>query len=466
MAGTLAFAATRLTLHLRDVTGDQSTITLVNAAAMLLFSLVLMLLSREYSAPKRLSTFPAIGILARDTLLGAAGTAFLSYVTKGFFTGLTSPSRLALGVTIGSFFVLGCVARVGLGALQRRQYEAGQGVRRVLIAGDGRVADELLQIIGERPEMGVAVVGRLRLDVPEWRGVSAESTLPALTIRDDMDGLREFDLTLRSSRASEVIIALDPENQSVLPRLADFLDIAHVPYRVVPSLFEETYRTTELLRRSEIPVVDLQTNPLDRLGRTAKRAADLVFSSLALILLSPLLLAITLTTVATSGMPVIFAQERVGKNGRRFMVYKFRTMVKDAEARLKELEQQNELAESNGRMFKIRRDPRVTRVGGVLRKLSLDELPQFFNVLSGDMSVVGPRPPLPREVAHYERTHLYRLRVLPGITGLWQVSGRNDLSFDDMVALDRYYVDNWSLWLDLNIVLKTFWVMVSRKGAC
>ena len=397
--------------------------------------------------------------------MGFAGTALLSYATKGFLTDLTEPSRLVLLVTATVFLAVGCAARVGLGALQRKQYQAGQGVRRVLIAGDGHTADELLQLISERPEMGVAVVGRLRLDVPEWRGASADDTLPTLTIRDDMDGLREFDLTLRSSRSSEVIIALDPEDQAALPRLADFLDVAHVPYRVVPSLFEETYRTTELLRRSEIPVVDLQTAPLDRLGRTTKRAADLVFSSLTLLVLSPLLLGITLAIVATSGLPLIFAQQRVGMNGRRFNVYKFRTMVKDAEARLKELEHQNELAESSGRMFKIRRDPRATRVGAVLRKLSLDELPQFFNVLKADMSVVGPRPPLPREVDNYERDHLYRLRVLPGITGLWQVSGRNELSFEDMVALDRYYVDNWSIWLDLNIVLKTFWVLVSRKGA-
>ena len=146
-------------------------------------------------------------------------------------------------------------------------------------------------------------------------------------------------------------------------------------------------------------------------------------------------------------------------------MYKFRTMVKDAEAKLKDLEAHNELPDANGRMFKMRRDPRITRVGSVLRKCSLDELPQFVNVLKGDMSLVGPRPPLPREVAKYERDHLYRLRTQPGITGLWQVSGRNELSFEDMVRLDRYYVDNWSLGLDVRIVFKTFAVLVSRKGA-
>ncbi|MBN1631149.1 MAG: sugar transferase, partial [Thermoleophilia bacterium] len=168
--------------------------------------------------------------------------------------------------------------------------------------------------------------------------------------------------------------------------------------------------------------------------------------------------------VADSGLPLIYRQQRVGKNGRRFNMYKFRTMVKDADRRLAELQAANE-ADPEGRMFKMRDDPRLTRVGRILRKWSLDELPQFFNVLRHEMSVVGPRPPLPAEVEKYEQEHLYRLKALPGVTGLWQVSGRSDLDFEDMVRLDRYYLDNWSLGLDLGIILKTIWVVLNRRGA-
>jgi lipopolysaccharide/colanic/teichoic acid biosynthesis glycosyltransferase len=191
---------------------------------------------------------------------------------------------------------------------------------------------------------------------------------------------------------------------------------------------------------------------------------DVCVAVVLLVLLLPLEFLIILAIVAESGLPIIYQQERVGKNARRFQMYKFRTMIRDADKRRIDLEAQNE-AGTDGRMFKIRNDPRVTRVGAVLRRFSLDELPQLFNVLKKDMSMVGPRPPLLIEVERYEEEHLYRLKARPGVTGLWQVSGRSDLHFDDMVKLDRYYLDNWSLLLDAEILLRTVFVVVSRKGA-
>ena len=214
-----------------------------------------------------------------------------------------------------------------------------------------------------------------------------------------------------------------------------------------------------------MPVIDVDDDALDRLSRTVKRTMDVSLSLLVVLVLLPLELLAAAAIVIESGRPVFFKQQRVGKNGRRFTVYKFRTMTHNAESRLKELKAENELSDSAGRMFKMRKDPRVTRVGAVLRKLSLDEFPQFLNVLRGEMSVVGPRPPLPDEVERYEREHLYRLRALPGITGLWQVSGRNELSFEDMVRLDRYYLDNWSLGLDLSIILRTIPIIFTGRGA-
>jgi lipopolysaccharide/colanic/teichoic acid biosynthesis glycosyltransferase len=472
--------------HLRDTPSEQMGITLLYGGFILAIAIALLLRSRQYSITKRLDSLSSIGYLLRDTGMAAAITALVSYATKGFFTGHTTPSRLAVGIVILTFFFWGTLARVVLGALQRRQYATGRGARRILIAGGGKAAAELLQLIVDRPQLGVVVMGKLRLDIPEWprRETATVSSAgktpeaderdplelsaefwPTLVVSDDLEGLRQLDQLLRTTQATEVIVALDPEAQGAVPRLADFLSLAHVPFRVVPSLFEDTFRAGELLGHSSIPVVDLAVSPLDRVGRIAKRAMDVCIATFVLVTLFPVWFPVGLAILAESGFPVIFAQERVGKNGRRFTLYKFRTMVKDAEAKLEDLEAQNELAASDGCMFKMRKDPRVTRVGNMLRKCSLDELPQFVNVLKGDMSVVGPRPPLPREVTKYERDHLYRLRALPGITGLWQVSGRNELSFEEMVTLDRYYVDNWSLRMDVRIMFKTFGALVSRKGA-
>jgi lipopolysaccharide/colanic/teichoic acid biosynthesis glycosyltransferase len=183
---------------------------------------------------------------------------------------------------------------------------------------------------------------------------------------------------------------------------------------------------------------------------------------LALVVASPMLLVIAGFIKATSPGPVIFSQERVGRNGRPFKLHKFRTMYIDAETRLQELLEQNE---AQGPMFKMKEDPRITRLGRLLRRTSLDEFPQFFNVLFGEMSVVGPRPPLVREVEQYQTEHLCRLKGRPGITGLWQVSGRSALSFEQMVQLDRHYLENWSISLDLQIIAKTFWVVLARDGA-
>jgi exopolysaccharide biosynthesis polyprenyl glycosylphosphotransferase len=233
---------------------------------------------------------------------------------------------------------------------------------------------------------------------------------------------------------------------------------------VVPSLFEESYLHADLLGYGELPVIDVDVDPLNRVERVFKRGLDIIASSLLLILgFIPGLLLVTAIKLDSRG-PVFFKQLRVGKNGRRFLMYKFRTMVTDADELVDDLEESNEKG-TDGHLFKIKDDPRVTRVGGFLRKWSLDELPQLINVYRGEMSLVGPRPPLPREVENYHSEHFCRLKGLPGMTGLWQVSGRSDLSFDEMVKLDKYYLDNWSVALDLSIMLKTFYVVLARKGA-
>jgi lipopolysaccharide/colanic/teichoic acid biosynthesis glycosyltransferase len=194
-----------------------------------------------------------------------------------------------------------------------------------------------------------------------------------------------------------------------------------------------------------------------------KRTFDLTVGSLAVLVSAPLWLAIAGLIKATSRGPVMYQSERVGKNARTFRMFKFRTMVRGADLLLPQLLDKNEF--SGGVLFKLKNDPRVTTIGGWLRRWSLDELPQLLNVLRGDMSLVGPRPALPNEVAEYEEWHLRRLEVRPGITGLWQVGGRSELSFDDYVRLDLFYIENWSVIYDLFVLGKTLPAVLLRRGA-
>jgi len=197
------------------------------------------------------------------------------------------------------------------------------------------------------------------------------------------------------------------------------------------------------------------------LTRPVKRAIDVAGAMLGLVLLSPVFGLVALATLVVEGRPVLFRQERVGLRGRRFTLLKFRTMVPDAEARLADLGTRNEI---HGPGFKITEDPRLTRTGRFLRRSSLDELPQLWNVLTGEMSLVGPRPPLPDEVADYQGWHRRRLEVRPGITGLWQITARREGEFDRWVELDVAYIDNWSLGLDIRILLRTIPVVVAFQG--
>jgi len=198
-----------------------------------------------------------------------------------------------------------------------------------------------------------------------------------------------------------------------------------------------------------------------RLELFAKRSFDILFSLLALVLISPALLLIAILVKLDSTGPILYVSERIGRNGKQFRFFKFRTMVKDADSLRGALQHLNE---RRGSLFKMSNDPRVTRLGKLLRRYSLDELPQFFSVLSGDMSVIGPRPCLTSEYAHYTKEQRRRADVVPGITGLWQVQARTDPSAETYFAMDTFYAENWSLWLDFKILLKTVGVVFSGTG--
>ncbi len=211
-----------------------------------------------------------------------------------------------------------------------------------------------------------------------------------------------------------------------------------------------------------VPLISIKEIKLYGFNAILKRITDILFSLVIITLLLPLFLFLASIIKMDSRGKIFFTQSRIGRDGKRFKMYKFRSMISNAEEMQANITKQNE---ADGPIFKIKKDPRITRIGKVLRKLSMDELPQIFNVLRGEMSLVGPRPPLPKEVEKYNTWHLKRLHVNPGMTGLWQVSGRSDLPFEEMVKLDIYYIQTWSVWQDIKILLKTIPVVLFTKGA-
>jgi lipopolysaccharide/colanic/teichoic acid biosynthesis glycosyltransferase len=227
-----------------------------------------------------------------------------------------------------------------------------------------------------------------------------------------------------------------------------------------PSVTEELKATGSIIIERAIQVPQ---NPQVGIGAVAKRALDVLIAGAALVLLSPLLLLVSIAILIETGRPVLFAQKRMGQGGKIFTVYKFRSMTQDAECKLPEVRANNQI--KDGPIFKWKTDPRITRVGRFLRRTSLDEAPQLFNVLLGSMSLVGPRPPLESEVLQYEDWQLRRLAVRPGMTGLWQVGGRSDLSFTQMVQLDIEYVNRWTPWLDIQLLLRTPVAVFTGRGA-
>ncbi|MGA2339906.1 MAG: sugar transferase, partial [Terracidiphilus sp.] len=234
-----------------------------------------------------------------------------------------------------------------------------------------------------------------------------------------------------------------------------------VDLRVIPDLYDGLAWNSPIEYVGQFPTIPLHRGAVPEIGLIFKRIFDTVFSTLVLVLFSPVLLAIAIAVKFDSPGTVFYSSERIGKKGVVFRCMKFRTMVRDADMRRAEIMHMNERDDV---LFKVSNDPRITRLGRFLRKYSLDELPQFINVLRGDMSIVGPRPPLAGEVRKYDLDHLRRLDVTPGITGLWQVQGRQDPSFASYVSLDVTYIDSWSIWLDFKIIMRTIAVVFAGTG--
>ncbi|MDQ1288787.1 MAG: hypothetical protein QG622_2353 [Actinomycetota bacterium] len=325
----------------------------------------------------------------------------------------------------------------------------GAASHRVLVVGDGCSRDTLVRRLGASTYHGLRVVAVCDPTEPDATGVAGVAHVRRLAEFVGAD-------TVAVTHSTRM-------NADTLRRIAWALEDTGVDLLVAPAFTDIAGPRIHVRPVSGLPLLQIAKPEFRGPRRLVKAVIDMVGSVGLLICLSPLLLLIAVVVRATSAGPVLFRQTRVGRNGRPFTMYKFRSMDLDAELRLGELRTLND--HGDGVLFKLRDDPRVTRIGAYLRRYSLDELPQLFNVVLGQMSLVGPRPPLPREVARYARDVHRRLLVKPGLTGLWQVSGRSDLDWDETVRLDLYYVENWSVALDAEILGKTFFTVLRGSGA-
>ena len=336
-----------------------------------------------------------------------------------------------------------------------------------LVVGRGPEAAFCIKEMRERPSLGYRVIGAVDSGT---LGAEVPALYEGVPVVSDLAGLPE---AIRESGANEVIIAdSHVDGDALFDVMMRCGRRRGIEFRIAPSLFNCLPSKTEVDQIGALPMIRLFREPLSDFARGTKRISDIVISVVTLALFSPFWLLIALLIKFDSKGPVFYAQERVGMDGRIFVVYKFRTMRVDADSEIHREYQRKFIAghaeanvgDAQKPAYKLRDDPRITSVGRMLRRLSLDEVPQLFNVLRGDMSIVGPRPPIPYEVEAYELRHRKRLDMKPGLTGLWQVSGRNRLPFEEMVKLDLFYIENWSLLFDLKIILRTVLVMLRGDG--
>jgi exopolysaccharide biosynthesis polyprenyl glycosylphosphotransferase len=409
----------------------------------------LLLVTREAYTSRRTVALAAevwqvVQVVGAGTLtLAAAGWLLrLDFVSRPF---------LVLFALINLFFLV--AEKLALRLLARRVRRSGANYRSLLIVGINPRAEEVARIIGEHPHWGLRMLGFV---APNGDHGSEVNGLPVLGTADELPRI------LQQEVVDEVIFVLSRRQLEEFEE--SFLLCSELGIRARVALYFPHLKARVLLEELEgIPLLTFTTTPGAPFPLFVKRLGDITASLAGMLLTAPLLPLIAAAIKLGSPGPVLYSQQRCGLNGRRFTLLKFRTMVEGADRRLDEVAHLNEV---EGPAFKARRDPRVTAVGWVLRRLSLDELPQLLNVLKGDMSLVGPRPPLPDEVEHYERWQRRRLSMKPGITGLWQVSGRAGLDdFNRWIALDLAYIDQWSLWLDLKILLKTVPAVLSTRGA-
>ncbi|MBI4301048.1 MAG: sugar transferase [Chloroflexi bacterium] len=420
-------------------------------AAQIFLSLILFIayaLGGLYRRPLR-APFADEGVsILATTSIGITLTLALVYLYRGL--------AYSRGVFLIAWFLIILLLalsrmlwRLLLAELRRR----GFAVQRVLVVGGDHLGKRVMHVIATEPNLGYQLVGFVQEEAGEDLG-----RFPFL------GRMKDLDQVVANYDVNELIIALPSSQHHKIVEIAEHCRRQSLAFKlvIVPDIYELSLGGINVDDLRGIPVIGVKEVSIKGINLMIKRVIDLAVASTLFILLAPLWLILSIAIKLDSPGPALFKQVRIGKGGRAFQAYKFRSMKNTAEADLPELRALNE---ADGPLFKIKNDPRVTRVGHFLRRTSLDEMPQLINVLKGEMSLVGPRPPLPSEVEQYEIWHRKRLETAPGLTGLWQVSGRSDLPFDEMVLLDIYYIENWSLALDLRILLRTVPAILIGQGA-
>ncbi len=332
------------------------------------------------------------------------------------------------------------IGRIMVRNLQRyMMFRYDFGIHKTMLIGEGDAALKILNEINRDPSSGYRIVKHL--PDPE---------------------LSEIKSAIGNPGVDEIILASSDYPLPKTLELVDFCNDNHLVFKFVPNIYNSLSPNFEVNSISQVPLIEVKRTALDGWGRIIKRTADILASLFAIILLSPVFLVIAIAIKWETEGPVLIRQKRVSRN-KDFILYKFRSMVSNAEELLPYLQNLNE--RSDGPLFKIKNDPRVTGVGRFIRRYRLDELAQFFNILKGDMSLIGPRPHLPSEISRYQKHHKKVMSIKAGATGLAQISGSSDLSFEEEVVLDSFYIDNWSLGLDLKITLKTIFKMLNDRSA-
>jgi exopolysaccharide biosynthesis polyprenyl glycosylphosphotransferase len=381
-------------------------------------------------------------IISTFVLLGISVLCNIQLINKLFLMNFWIVSSLLL-----------ILSRIALRLILKKTRLHGRNLRHIVIIGTGKRAQKFASLIHQKPELGYNILGFVD---NQWRGVDSRAKLISR-----LDGFQEL---LRQKAIDEVVLALPIKSYyDTIYNIIKACEEQGVTVRFLSDLFTLNFAKSQAGNLDDVPVLTLHSSFVEHPTMIVKRAIDIVVSAVLLIMLAPVFLLVAILIKLNSKGPIFFIQDRVGLNKRRFKLIKFRSMVHGAEHRQVELE---ELNEASGPVFKISNDPRLMRVGKLLRKTSIDELPQLINVLQGDMSLVGPRPLPVRDYNGFEQDwHRRRFSVRPGITCLWQCNGRSHCSFDKWMELDMEYIDNWSLSLDLKILFKTIPVVLKGSGA-
>ncbi len=395
---------------------------------------------------------PRVGVSFLEELRTVVFASAAAAITVGFAqlcTGADSRSAsTAVVVELALVIAFLIAGRAAIGLLSR----TGAGAP-TLIVGADQVGCLLARRLVERPRLGLRPVGFIDANPLAAGQIHG---CPVLGPPSQLESLA------RSRGVEHAILSFSPASPSEEHDMLRRLGRLGVSVSVVPRLFDDMPDRISVARVGGLPLLSIYPSSPSDWRFKIKYAVERALTVAGTLITAPVMLAIAIAIVGTMGRPVLFRQRRVGLDGREFEMLKFRSMVRGAERDQAKLQRYNE---SDGPVFKIREDPRVTPVGRFIRRTSLDELPQIINVLKGDMTLIGPRPPLPSEVAMYNGEQRRRLTIKPGITGLWQVAGRSDIDFDELVELDVYYIHNRSLWMDLTILLRTAGVVLSGRGA-